>query len=402
MLLRAQTRAVFRQLHLFCALLFGLVFVLSGLTGSILAWQHELDSLLNPDLFQVTPPAHEGSAATTDSPTWLAPKRLQQAIEQLAANPRYGRPTQINLPQDAGQTLIASYRAAPAVTGGVRQVMLNPHTLTIVGERNRGETGFTRRLLLPTLFHLHHDLLAGEAGKSVIGIAGLVLLLMSLLGVALWWPDATRRSLRHALTITHRGSWPRFNYSFHRTAGFIAAPVLILFGFSGWYFNLPKWVVPLVNSVASVSPPAKPQNRAAAGNAMISAAQAMQAAQARFPGARVTRIALPAKPSQPYEIRVRQPGELRQRDGATRVTVDAWSGQILAVQDPLRATGGDRFLSWLFPLHNGEALGLAGRIFVSGFGLVPLLFGVTGVAIWLRRQGIRHRLPVKLDNTTLA
>ena len=43
-----------------------------------------------------------------------------------------------------------------------------------------------------------------------------------------------------------------------------------------------------------------------------------------------------------------------------------------------------RFLSWLFPLHTGEAFGLPGRIFISLFGFAPLAFMVTGLVIWLK------------------
>ncbi len=52
--------------------------------------------------------------------------------------------------------------------------------------------------------------------------------------------------------------------------------------------------------------------------------------------------------------------------------------------DPERARGGDKFLSWLFPLHTGEAFGVGGRIFISLFGFVPLAFFVTGLVIWLK------------------
>ena len=112
----------------------------------------------------------------------------------------------------------------------------------------------------------------------------------------------------------------------------------------------------------------------------------MQAAQARYPDARISRIALPVKPSEPYEIRLRQADEIRKGDGATRITIDAYSGEALQVRDPLRAPGGDSFLNWLFPLHSGEAFGTAGRIFISCFGVVPLLFLVTGLGMYLKRK----------------
>ena len=54
--------------------------------------------------------------------------------------------------------------------------------------------------------------------------------------------------------------------------------------------------------------------------------------------------------------------------------------------DPLAGKRGDAFLSWMFPLHTGDAFGTPGRIFISLFGLTPLIFMVTGVAVWLKQR----------------
>jgi uncharacterized iron-regulated membrane protein len=99
----------------------------------------------------------------------------------------------------------------------------------------------------------------------------------------------------------------------------------------------------------------------------------------------VSRVGLPAKPGLPYEVRLRQPGEVRQGDGNTRVTVDAATGRVLRVRDPLHAPAGDAFIDWQFPLHTGEAFGTIGRIVISIVGLTPVAFLVTGLAVWRRR-----------------
>ena len=387
-MLGGRTRSLLRQLHLWTGLCFGTLFVLSGLTGSAIVWLPEIDSMLNPDLFRVAP----APGVNPDAPASTTPARVQQAFERLAGDPRYGRPSQITLAAQADETVIAWYRSGPSTQASPlalqisRQVMLNPGTLQIAGERNWGDIGMSRRLLMPTLFHLHRYLLAGEIGKTAIGISGLMLLITSSAGVLLWWPKRQRKALRQAFTISHGGSWPRFFHSSHRVAGFFAAPVLVMLGFSGWYFNLPKWVTPIVSSVATVSASAKLINQMPVSGAPLSPAQAMQAAQALYPNARISRIALPSGPSMPYEIRLRQPGEIRQGDGATRITIDAYTGNILQVRDALRAPGGDKFLNWLFPLHSGEAFGNAGRIFISVFGFLPLLFLLTGLAVWTKRK----------------
>ncbi|MCU6433562.1 PepSY domain-containing protein [Undibacterium sp. Jales W-56] len=377
-----------RKLHLWIGLLFGMVFVILGLTGSAIAWRHELDHMLNPDLLQASSP----SGLAVGAPIRFSPTDIQTMSDTLSANPRYGRPSMLVFPEHAGSVVVAWYRpktastTAPLTQEVMRQVMLDPVTLAVTGERNWGELGLSRRLLMPTIFHLHRYLVAGEVGKTVIGVSGLILVLTAMSGIILWWPKMRRKAIWQAITVSHGGSWPRFHFRLHRAAGFFAAPVLLVLGFSGCYFNLPTWIVPAVNAVASVTPAVKTLNRSSVQQSQISPAQAVSSALSIFPQARVSRLALPTLPSAPYEVRLRQFGEIRDGDGATRISIDSGDGRVLRVQDPLRAQAGDTLLNWLFPLHSGAAFGLAGRIFITCFGILPLLFFVTGLAIWIKRD----------------
>jgi uncharacterized iron-regulated membrane protein len=94
-------------------------------------------------------------------------------------------------------------------------------------------------------------------------------------------------------------------------------------------------------------------------------------------------------------MRVRQPGEVRNDSGSTRLWLDAYTGQRLGARDPLAAEtpSGDTLITWLYPLHSGEAFGTPGRAFITAFGLIPLIFAITGVLIWWkRRSGHRRHL----------
>jgi uncharacterized iron-regulated membrane protein len=377
-------KKIARFLHLWTGLVFGIILVVLGLTGSALAWIHELDAWLNPGLLHVAPAP--GLAA--GAPLRIEPARVQAAHDVLARDPRYGRPTLLMFPDRAGDVFVAWYRPTPGTSSWKqdvsRQVMLDPATLAVTGERNWGEAGLSRPLLMPTLFHVHRYLVAGETGKVVVAVTGVAFVLSTLSGILLWWPRMTRSAIWKALTVRHGGNWPRFNFQLHRAGGFFAAPVLLMLAFSGVHFNMPGWTLPVVGALSQLTPNAKAANRSEAGSATISVAQAVAAAQAQFPEARLSRLSIPAKPAQPYEARARQEGELRQGGGATRISIDSGDGKVLKVIDPQRAQGGDKFISWLFPLHTGEAFGDAGRIFISLFGLVPLMFFVTGLVIWIK------------------
>ncbi|AOZ07373.1 PepSY-associated TM helix domain-containing protein [Cupriavidus malaysiensis] len=384
-------RTVLQKIHLYLGLSFGLVFVLLGLTGTVIAWRDELDAVLNPELLRASAPAAGP----------VTPAQAEAVAARLAADPRYGKPRLLMLPDGPSGVFVASYAvkgADGAVPGRSRQVMVDPATLAIQGERIWGQPGLSRPLLMPTLFHLHRYLLAGETGKTITGITGMLMLLTTLGGLLLWLPKLRWGALRQALTIRHGGSWSRFNYSLHRAGGVFVAPIVLVVAFSGWYLNLPKWVTPLVGAVMTVTPPgAKPLSAPAVdgadGAVPLGIGQAMAAALAAFPQARVTRVSPPRKPDDAYEVRLRQPGEVRQGGGSTRVWIDARRGTVLRLRDPLRAPAGDTLLNWLYPLHTGEAFGLPGRILITVFGLAPLAFAVTGLLIWLkRRRGQRRHL----------
>lgn len=391
-------RARLRDIHLYVSLVFGAIFVIAGLTGGAIAWTHELDGVLNPGLLHSRGADGKADAAPT-------PAQAQAAVDRLAAEPGYGRPSMLMLPFDADDVYVAWYRKPNKDKGSfetdiARQVMLDRYTLQILGERNYGEFGLSRALIMPTLFHLHRYLFAGDVGKTVIGIAGLLLTATSLLGFALWWPKHTLASLRKALAVRGALASRQFNYSFHRSAGFFMTPVLAVLGFTGMAMNLPDWVRPVVGAVATLEPNGKVVNGPAEGRQPITVAAALDAAQQRVPQGRLSRVSLGSAKA-PYEIRLRQPGEIREGDGSTRVSVDAFSGAVLRVRDPLNAASGDTFFNWQFPLHTGEAFGMAGRVLVSFSGLAPLAFMVTGLVLWLGRRTMHRKARMLAAKTSI-
>ena len=385
------------SLHLWTGLIFGSIFVVLGLSGSALSWMHELDVFLNPDLLQVAPPR----GVRPGEPVRAEPALVQAVADVLTRDPRYGKPTTLELPARAGDVFVAWYRSKPVhgnaawVQSITRQVMLDPATLRVTGERNWGECGISRALLMPTLFHIHRYLVAGDIGKVVVAITGVALLLTVVTGIILWWPRMLRSAIWRALTVRHGGSWPRFSFQLHRAGGFLAAPVLLVSALSGIHFNMPAWVTPIINVISPVTAHAKLMNQSIGPAEGMSVAVAVTAAQKRFPSGRVSRLSFPVKPGQPFEIRVRQSAELRQGPGATRISIDSGDASVLRVIDPEQARGGDVLVSWLFPLHTGEAFGLGGRIVISLFGLMPLALFATGLVIWVK---LRKKKSVSQDD----
>jgi uncharacterized iron-regulated membrane protein len=102
--------------------------------------------------------------------------------------------------------------------------------------------------LIGWLIDLHVNLLAGDRGRLVNGACAVIVLLLSLTGAVLWWPGTER--WRRSLTIQTTSNWKLFNWELHSALGFWILPVVIMFGFVGFYGGFPRPVQVVVNKIA--------------------------------------------------------------------------------------------------------------------------------------------------------
>ncbi len=236
--------------------------------------------------------------------------------------------------------------------------------------------------LIPAAADLHQTLFAGDRGKTVVGLSGLVLLTSLGMGLALAWP-ARAKQWRQAL-------WPRGarpgvarRYAWHRAAGlWLAVPAAIVMGAGimlAFASSLEGWL-------GAGDTPAELAGVLAAGNAPVMPAVAFATALARFPGSNLSGVAFPSAQQPWYRIRVRQPGEWRRVYGTTVVYVAAADGRVLRTEDALHAPAPTAFLSNLYPVHTGEALGAAGRVLTLLVGAWLLTMIVLGFGLWLARR----------------
>jgi uncharacterized iron-regulated membrane protein len=69
------------------------------------------------------------------------------------------------------------------------------------------------------------------------------------------------------------------------------------------------------------------------------------------------------------------------------VRFDPWSDRVIAVRD-----NSSSFLAWMRPVHQAMGLGVVWRFLVFLSGLVPTLFVVTGIIMWLKKR--RRHVPM--------
>jgi uncharacterized iron-regulated membrane protein len=142
-------RALFGRLHRWAGLLTAGFLFFSGITGAIISWDHEIDDVLNPHLFDVT----------SNGPA-IPSIELAKLIEQR--DPR-ARAVYLFMTPEQGQLLwfFVMPRIDPA-TGkryalDYNQVFLDPNTSMELGRRYWGAAWpVTRENFVSFLYRLHY------------------------------------------------------------------------------------------------------------------------------------------------------------------------------------------------------------------------------------------------------
>ena len=363
------------RLHRWVALAFGLWFATLGLTGTLLVWHGALDRALNPGWFAPRPHCVEPGRGAGDQP-------VTRALAVHAAQPGATSATQVIAPEMPGAAYIVWSGAGDARV----QHFIDARCGQYLGSRQWGAAPTDRRHLVPGLYEFHRSLLLGEVGHVLVGVGGLVLLLLAVTGAVSAWPkNSSLHSWRRTLTIKRGANVRRRTYDLHRATGLWMLPFLLLMASTGTYLCFPKQGRALVAAVLPTLPATMAAPRIGSQPSAVSPDAMIIAAERYFPQAAWSRIVLPTQKAPWVDLRLLQPEELRKDTGDTRLRL-ATDGAVVDARDPLHAPVGDALLSWLFPLHSGEALGVAGRTAWTIFGLSPLLLIVTGGWLWWKRR----------------
>lgn len=381
-------RPFFVLLHRWFGLAAAVFLFIAGLTGAVIAFDHELDAALNPQFFEAR------SRAPAQDALVLA-DRLEAAEPQLRV--RY-----LPLNAEPGHTLLAMVEPRdPARPLGFNQLALDPATGEVQARREWGALSLSRENLLPFLYALHYSLHLPEAGGIAWGIW-----LMGLIGlgwvldcfVALYLSFPTWRGWRKSLAFRWRKGGHALTFDLHRSGGVWLWLLLLAIALTSVAMNLRQQVVvPLVNALSPITPSAFDTRRPGTVpvNPALTRAQALAAAErvARArgitgPAGGIFHDALYGV----YGVGFFKPGNDHGDGGLGNpwVYVDARDGSPAGASIPGEGTAGDLYLQLQFPLHSGRILGLPGRILVAALGVAVAVLSVTGVLIWLRKARARR------------
>lgn len=214
-------KRIFRKIHLWLSVPFGLIISLICLSGAALVFEKEIMEWCRPDLYYV-------------KKVEAAPLPMDSLLTKVtAALPDSVAVTGVSVssdPERAYQVNISPGRRA--------SIYVDQYAGEIMGKYERAPFFFT-------MFKLHRWLLDSMKpdggifwGKMIVGTSTLMFVFVLISGIVVWWPR-TKKILKNSLKIATNKSGRRFWHDLHVAGGMYALILLLVMALTGltWSFS---------------------------------------------------------------------------------------------------------------------------------------------------------------------
>ena len=244
-------KKIFRKIHLWLSVPFGLIITLVCFYGAILVFENEVNEWFRRDLYYVE--------TVKESPL-----PMDKLLEKVATTlPDSVSVTGVSISSDPGRAYQVSLSKPRRAS-----LYVDQYTGEVKGKSER--SGF-----FMFMFRMHRWLLdsmnpGNEGifwGKMIVGVSTLLLVFVLISGIVIWWPR-TRKALKNSLKITATKGWRRFWYDLHVAGGMYALIFLLAMALTGLTWSFP-WYRTAFYKVFGV----EVQQRAAQGHEQKSDAQ---------------------------------------------------------------------------------------------------------------------------------
>lgn len=214
-------RKIFRNIHLWLSVPFGILITLICFSGAALVFEKEVMELCHRELYFV-------------KKVEAAPLPMEQLMTKVAATlPDSVSVTGVNIssdPERAYQVTLSKPRRA--------STYVDQYTGEIMGK-------YERAPFFNFMFRMHRWLLDSMKqdggifwGKMIVGTSTLMFVFVLISGIVVWWPR-TRKALKNSLKIVANKGWRRFWYDLHVAGGMYALVFLLAMALTGltWSFQ---------------------------------------------------------------------------------------------------------------------------------------------------------------------
>lgn len=400
--LETRVRSLVLVGHRWAGLTLACFLVLIGLTGAILAFRDEIDGWLNPGLHRV---AASGG-------TMLDPFELRQRALAYAPGKRID---EVKLRLEPGTTYAVSpvgvedHEAGSGHEGGSARLIIDPTSGKLIHRVPAGDLPLRRETLLSFVDHLHFSLALGSFGATLFGLVALLWTIDCFLGFYLTFP-ATWHSL--SAKSPHRSWWLRWslawrikptasgyrlNFDLHRAGGLWLWPMLLVFAWSGVYFNLTNDVyLPAMKSAFAFDqtyeglPDAEGRHDEPEldWRDALTLSRRLMSDRAREIGLKILREDSLSFDARKYVFfyTVYSDRDVSVKYAATNLLIDAGTGAFKGLIVPTGRHSGSTITTWLVAIHLAAFGGLAMKLLAAFIGLATVGLSATGIYLWWRRR----------------
>ena len=361
-------KKIVRIIHLWLGLSSGIIIIVLGITGCILAFEIEIRNLSEPYKF----------IKKTEN-LYLPPSVLKGIAEQnlnvkKVISIEYG---------GKGKAAMASYYDADKY----ELLYLNPYNGAV--QRHKDMTKDFFRFVLEGHYYLW---LPHNIGQPICAVATLVFLVMMISGLILWWPK-NKAAAKQRFLIKWSAKWRRKNYDLHNVLGFYITWVTIFIAITGLVFGF-QWFARSVYFITSAGKtlPAfsAPVSDTVAAKPAINITDQLWAQQlAMVQQNESLTITFASQNISPVGVTINhRPGTYYNTDV---YQYDQYNGKMLLAKGSYagkfaEANMADKIVRMNYDLHTGAVLGLAGKLLAFFASLVAASLPVTGFVIWWGRK----------------
>lgn len=360
------------RLHLWLGLISGLFVCFLGITGCILAFESEIESITQPY-----------RKLELQQKPLLPPTQLKAIADKALPNKHAHSITY----QPGKATQVVYYNFDPEY---YYIVFVNQYTGEVLKVKNMNEDFF--RIIIMGHYYLW---LPPEIGQPVLTSATLIFVILLISGLILWWPK-NKAASKQRFTIKWNAKWRRVNYDFHNVLGFYITWVIIFIALSGmvmgfqWfaktvYFTTSggKSLTPFTETFSDTTGTAKLQLNEAAADKIWSAylkedPKFMGSLDVHVPENEKASIEVAKNPA---------PGTYWKADYRYYDQHTLKEIEVKHVFGKLNnATVADKIYRMNYDIHIGAIAGLPGKIIAFFASLIAASMPVTGVLIWIGRN----------------
>jgi len=345
------------QLHLWSGLILGVVFVLIGLSGSM--------GVFEP-LFSEPPTVQATPAGTPALDKGLAAARAA-----------------VRAPQSTGATIVL-----PAGTSDPVLNYFGDELPAVATDPSSGGVLATFSVKQPDWFaailDFHNGFFHPRANRPLEGWFGLGMVFLGLSGLYLWWPRPSRWSYGFIVRRSAKGL--RFHRELHGAAGIWTLVIYLMVTATGLVYGFPQTYGRLITFVTGQELPHYTEGTpvvAASGEVTLLGPDAALTAARKAGNRPVQQLKMPGwEPGRPtLSPIIAQTGT----GPGMRVYLDPYHGTVIPNPAP-PPNNAYKLAVAIDNLHAGRHFGPVYTVLVFISGLMPLIFFVTGIMMWMKKR----------------